>query len=102
MFLAAVGTLMTEVAGEVADGLLCHAFTTERYIREVTLPAVQRGRRAGRPRPARRVELCLTPMVVTGTTEEEFDAARTAGPQPHRVLRLDAGLPTRPRTARLG
>ena len=26
--LAAVGPLMTEVAGEVADGLLCHAFTS--------------------------------------------------------------------------
>ena len=34
---------MTEVAGEVADGLLVHAFTTERYLREVTLPAVERG-----------------------------------------------------------
>ena len=38
VFLAAVGPLMTEVAGEVADGLLAHAFTTERYLREVTLP----------------------------------------------------------------
>ena len=38
--LAAVGTLMTEVAGEVADGIILHAFTTERYVREVTLPAL--------------------------------------------------------------
>ena len=41
--LAAVGTRMTEVAGEVADGLLCHGFSTERYLRSVTLPAVARG-----------------------------------------------------------
>ena len=40
VFLAAVGELMTEVAGEVADGLLVHPFSTERYIREVTLPAL--------------------------------------------------------------
>src|SRR6202167_3793376 len=43
VFLAAVGTLMTEVAGEVADGMLVHGFTTERYLREVTLPALDRG-----------------------------------------------------------
>jgi len=50
VYLAGVGPLMTEVAGEVADGFFLHAFTTERYIREVTMPALQRGReRAGRP-----------------------------------------------------
>ena len=43
IFLAAVGSLMTEVAGEVADGLLAHSFTTARYLREVTLPALDRG-----------------------------------------------------------
>ncbi len=43
VYLAAVGELMTEVAGEVADGLLVHPFSTERYIREVTLPALERG-----------------------------------------------------------
>ncbi|WP_367133200.1 TIGR03617 family F420-dependent LLM class oxidoreductase [Saccharothrix sp. HUAS TT1] len=50
VWLAGVGELMTEVAGEVADGFLCHSFTTERYLREVTLPALARGRaRAGKP-----------------------------------------------------
>lgn len=50
IMLAGVGPLMTEVAGEVADGFLCHAFTTERYLREVTLPALERGRaKAGLP-----------------------------------------------------
>ena len=32
VFLAAVGELMTEVAGEVADGILVHGFTTEGYL----------------------------------------------------------------------
>ena len=51
VFLAAVGTAMTRVAGEVADGLVVHAFTTERYLREVTLPALAEGAaRAGRSR----------------------------------------------------
>ncbi len=44
VFVAAVGPLMTEAAGEVADGMLCHGFSTERYMREVTLPALERGR----------------------------------------------------------
>jgi len=49
IYLAGVGERMTEVAGEVADGFLCHNFTTERYLREVTLPALERGRaKAGR------------------------------------------------------
>jgi probable F420-dependent oxidoreductase len=42
VFLAAVGDLMTEVCGEVADGMLVHGFTTERYLREVTVPTVKR------------------------------------------------------------
>ena len=43
ILLAAVGELMTEVAGEVADGFLVHGFSTERYLREVSLPALERG-----------------------------------------------------------
>src|ERR1041385_2809263 len=35
IFLAGVGEKMTEVAGEVCDGFLCHGFTTDRYLREV-------------------------------------------------------------------
>ena len=52
VFLAAVGELMTEVAGEVADGIIIHGFTTERYVREVTLPAIERGFGTRRARTA--------------------------------------------------
>jgi probable F420-dependent oxidoreductase len=80
VFLAAVGPLMTEVAGEVADGLLCHSFTTERYVREVTVPALTRGRdRAGRA--AGTIELSVAPFIVTGTTEAEMDQARVTAKQ---------------------
>lgn len=44
VYLAGVGELMTETAGEVCDGFISHGFTTERYMREVTLPALERGR----------------------------------------------------------
>lgn len=74
VFLAGVGALMTEVAGEVCDGFLCHGFTTEKYLREVTLPALERGRaKAGKTMEG--FELVGPSFVVTGTTEEELKAA---------------------------
>ena len=40
---------MIRVAVRIADGLLPHAFTTEKYVREVTLPNLEQGaREAGR------------------------------------------------------
>src|SRR3954464_3657418 len=49
LIMAAVGPKMTEAAGEVADGVFCHGFSTERYVRDVTLPALRRGaEKAGR------------------------------------------------------
>ena len=70
IFLAAVGEGMTEVCGEVADGMLVHAFTTERYLREVTLPALGRGfDRGGRSRDA--FELSCPVFVVTGSTDAQ-------------------------------
>ncbi|HKH88561.1 MAG TPA: LLM class F420-dependent oxidoreductase [Acidimicrobiales bacterium] len=74
VFLAAVGQLMTEVAGEVADGLLVHGFTTERYLREVTIPALERGlAKAGRSRES--FQISYPGMIATGETDEERQAA---------------------------
>src|SRR3954452_4356256 len=41
--IAAVGEAMCETAGAVCDGIYLHGFTTERYVREVTIPAIRRG-----------------------------------------------------------
>lgn len=77
VWLAAVGDLMTEVAGEVADGMILHPFTTERYAREVTLPAIGRGlARSGRGREG--FEISGGMFVVTGDTEEEMAEATRA------------------------
>jgi probable F420-dependent oxidoreductase len=77
VFLAAVGEKMTEVAGEVADGMWAHGFTTERYLREVTVPALDRGLAvSGRTRSA--VEISYPGMVVTGTDEATFETAMQA------------------------
>ena len=72
VLLAGVGDLMTSVAGEVADGFLCHGFTTERYLREVTVPSLARGRPGG---DLAGYEISGSPLVATGRTEEELEAA---------------------------
>jgi probable F420-dependent oxidoreductase len=74
IFLAGVGELMTEVAGEVCDGFICHGFTTERYLREVTLPALERGR-AKVGKTLEGFEIVGPSFVVTGNDEREMDAA---------------------------
>lgn len=75
--LAAVGPLMTEVAGEVADGVIIHAFSTEKYIRETTLPALERGfAKSGRKRSD--FEISYPVFVVTGTNEQELEEAKVA------------------------
>jgi probable F420-dependent oxidoreductase len=74
VFLAGVGAVMTEVAGEVADGFICHAFTTERYLREVTLPALARGRaKAGKTLDG--FEISGPSFLVTGADGDERAAA---------------------------
>jgi probable F420-dependent oxidoreductase len=76
VYLAAVGERMLRVAAEVADGLLCHPFTTERYLREVIAPALTavRGGLDG-------YAVCGMPIVVTGADDEEMAASRVAAKQ---------------------
>jgi probable F420-dependent oxidoreductase len=74
IFLAGVGELMTEVAGEVCDGFICHGFTTEKYLREVTLPALERGRaKAGKSMEG--FEVVGPSFIVTGNDENEMNQA---------------------------
>jgi probable F420-dependent oxidoreductase len=97
VMMAAVGDKMTEVAGEVADGMILHPFTTEKYVRDVTLPGLQRGFAAGGQTRAD-FTLALPLFVVTGTTDDEWAAARKgtreqiafygSTPGYHGVLRL--------------
>ena len=74
IYLAGVGELMTEVCGEVCDGFICHGFTTEKYLREVTIPALARGRaKAGKTMEG--FDIVGPSFVVSGTNEEEMKAA---------------------------
>lgn len=71
IFLAALGDRMTEVAGAVCDGLLPHPFTTERFLRERTLPILTKS-----GRDLADFSISLSGLVVSGATEE--DMARAA------------------------
>ncbi|MBK5223724.1 MAG: LLM class F420-dependent oxidoreductase [Acidimicrobiia bacterium] len=77
IFIAGVGPLMTQVAGEVCDGFLVHGFTTESYLREVTLPALEAGMaKSGRRRDD--FQISFPAFVVTGSNEDEMTKAADA------------------------
>jgi probable F420-dependent oxidoreductase len=69
--LGAFGPVMTELAGRVADGLFAHDFLSRRYLTEVTLPAIERGR-AGAANPSAPFEITAAAIVATGATEREL------------------------------
>jgi probable F420-dependent oxidoreductase len=72
VFLAGVGPRMTEVAGETCDGFLCHGFTTEQYLREVTLPALETGL-AKSGRTFADFEISGPAFVATGADDESME-----------------------------
>jgi probable F420-dependent oxidoreductase len=77
VLVAGVGSRMTEAAGEVGDGFLCHPFTTERYLRERTIPALETGRSsAGKTMEG--FQIAGPSFVVTGWTEQERAEAERA------------------------
>jgi probable F420-dependent oxidoreductase len=74
VLLGALGPRMTEVAAEVADGLLVMPFNSRRHLCERTVPAIDRGlAAAGRGREE--LEVIGEVIVATGRTEEEQQAA---------------------------
>ncbi len=76
VYVAAVGSVMCRVAGEVFDGILLHGFTTPRYTQEVILPMVEQGA----TRTGRSVDKDVTVsgggFIATGATEEEVHRNR--------------------------
>lgn len=75
IYTGGVGPLMTQLAGEVADGFIAHGFTSSAYMRAVTLPAIEKGlAKSGRLRAD--IKLICPVMVVAGETEQQFIATR--------------------------
>jgi len=72
--LAGVGKRMTEVAGEVGDGLIVHPFGTAKSLAEITLPSIEKGLGVG-GRSRDDFELACQVLVVTGSDEKAYESA---------------------------
>lgn len=72
--LSATGPLMTKVAAEIADGMIMHPFSSEKYMREVTIPAIEAGL-AKRGMSLEDFALDYAPMIATGHYEEALSKA---------------------------
>ena len=54
-----------------------HSFSNEKYIREVTLPAIEKGlAKSGRTRDD--FEIMYSPFIISGKDEESFEASKKA------------------------
>jgi len=65
---------MTRVAAEAADGFIMHPFTTEKFIREVNLPAVAAGL-AAVEMDRSDFEIDFSPLIATGSSDQEINNA---------------------------
>jgi probable F420-dependent oxidoreductase len=72
--LSATGPLMTKVAAELADGMIMHPFSSEKYMREVTLPAIEEGLSKSN-RSLDEFQLDYAPMLATGESEQAITQA---------------------------
>jgi len=90
IYIAGVNTGLARLAGEAADGFLVHPFHSPRYLREVILPAIEKGmtkaERTARP------AVQVTAFVVTDEAEKDFVRSQIAfyasTPSYRRVMRL--------------
>ena len=74
IYIAGVGPLMTQVAGEVGDGYFMHPFNTPRSMDELSLTAVNKGLEvAGKTRSD--FEISAQVITATGTDEEGLKTA---------------------------
>jgi probable F420-dependent oxidoreductase len=75
IFLAGVGEKMVEMVGEVADGFLVHPFHSKSHLEAVTLPALERGLRAG-GRAREDFTISCQTIVALGSNDAEVERAR--------------------------
>ena len=76
LYAAAVNTYMARLAGELCDGLRLHPVATFRYTREVLMPAVAEGARAG-ARDASTFDMVGAPFLAVGRTSSDVEKARS-------------------------
>jgi probable F420-dependent oxidoreductase len=69
--LAAIGPVMSRVAGEVGDGIRIHPVSNPRYIEEAMFPRIREGA-ARTGRSLDRFDIFMKALVATGATDEEL------------------------------
>ncbi|MCX6396263.1 MAG: TIGR03617 family F420-dependent LLM class oxidoreductase [Propionibacteriales bacterium] len=74
VWVAAVGPRMVEVAGAVADGIICHPLLSRSYLSDVLAPQVHAAR-AAHGRADHPFEFSTLVLVATGRTEEQLATA---------------------------
>jgi probable F420-dependent oxidoreductase len=75
VYLAAMGPLMTRLAGEIGDGWISHELHSPRYLAEAVLPELEMGlARAGRPRES----LDVVASVLCAVDDDRATARRWA------------------------
>ena len=72
IYLSRVGTALSKLAGQVAEGFHVHPFHTTRYLSEVVRPAVAAGAQAAGRQPSD-TQLSCAVFVVTGRNAEEIE-----------------------------
>jgi probable F420-dependent oxidoreductase len=77
VYVGGFGPRMVAVAGEVADGIITHPFTTRRSLLEQTLPALREGLARG-GREAEECDVIAATLVVTADTDAELERVKQA------------------------
>jgi probable F420-dependent oxidoreductase len=77
IIMAAVGPLMMETAAAVADGILVHAFCTEKHFREVMVPKLEADL-ASHGKTLDDFEIQFPSFVACGETEEELEKSKAS------------------------
>ena len=92
VILAAVGPHMTEVAGEVADGMIIHPFSTLPFIRDRDVARDRTRARESGPAPGEFRNFVFELRRI-GTHRRGVQQGEAGDQGTDRVLRLDAGVP---------
>jgi probable F420-dependent oxidoreductase len=69
--LAAIGPVMSRVAGEVGDGIRIHPVSTPRYIEEVMFPQIRKGAAKSR-RSLEKFDIFMKALFATGADDAEL------------------------------
>ena len=73
VWLAALGPMMTNLAGEISDGVLIHPFSSRKFLDEVTIPALTDGaEKSGRKD---KPKLITNSIVCSYRSDEEYEKA---------------------------